>query len=154
MAIGIDLALQHDVDTDTYDLFLGPDGDLASTNSFETALLMSLFGEKRASISEMPIAQNRRGWLGNTFGDIEGFEMGSKLWLLDQARLTQDTLNLAITYAKDGMRWLVDFEHLERVRVTGEIIDNNIRLDITLLRSEAISETRSFFLWENTKGLN
>ena len=86
-----------------YDLNIDDNGDIQSADFFDTSLLYSIFGEKRASADEMVEPQRRRGWIGNGT-----FENGSKLWLLSQARMTRDTLNKLEDEAEKSLQWLVD----------------------------------------------
>ena len=137
-----------------YDLVIDR-GQFKTTNSFNTAIQMILFGERRADPSEVPNPLYRRGWWGNRLLDDTGFENGSKLWLLMQERLTQETLNKAVAYAREGCQYLVDDRHLKRVDVRGEIIrdpvmDKGIRLYFTLYTLDNKVESRWYDLWQNT----
>lgn len=135
---------------DIFDLVI-ENGEFKTINSFDTAIFMSLFCERRADESEQSVNFLRRGWWGNLLGLIEGFEIGSKLWLLFQSRVTQDTANFATTYAKDGLQWLVEDGFLDDILVTSQIVENDkVRLDIVLMRSNNVVDSRSFILWENT----
>ena len=147
--LGVDLKLKKNAEG-IYDLVIAENGDLESVDSFETALLMSVYAEKRADESQAPVAQRRRGWIGNAWGDRENFEMGSLLWLLEQARLTTRTLNEAITFFRDGLQWLVDDGHLIKIDVDGIRTSTNVVLTAVLFRSASVSETFSFELWNNT----
>ena len=102
-----------------YDIEFGEDGDFELDNTFETAINMSLWCERRASQSEVAKPLNRRGWIGNELNDNPGFEYGSKLWLLFQAKATQDNKNFAIDYTKSSLQWFIDDRWLQDVRVTG-----------------------------------
>jgi phage gp46-like protein len=148
----VDLKLRRRKDLkDLYDLEL-QNGDLALVNNFNTALQMVIYCERRADPSEVRPPQLRRGWWGNELSLVAGFEIGSKLWLLKQARRTQDTLNKAITYTQEGLQWLVDDGYLDKVEVEGFFSgDSGIRLEIRLLRPDNITETRFFDLWQNTE---
>ena len=149
----IDIALLQD-ERGNFDIGIDPNtGDFLLTRGFDTAITMSLFCERRADTSEVPTAELRRGWWGNTIGP-EGFEIGSKLWLLDQARQTQATLNKAVDYAREALQWLVDDGHLVSIDVSAAFSTNGITLNITLNRSNSATETRSYELWENTEALN
>ena len=88
-----------------YDLSLNDDGDLANGDFFDSSIIYSIFGERRASASEVAIAERRRGWIGNVGKD---FENGSKIWLYFQARLTRDVMNGIKTEALKSLQWLVD----------------------------------------------
>ena len=81
--------------------------DFASAEGFETAIPTSYFSDARANPTEVQEAENRRGWVGNILNiDIER-ELGGVLWLLDQERLTDDTINFAKSYAQDSLQWLI-----------------------------------------------
>ena len=148
--MAIDIAIRQDATTGEFYTELS-NGDFLTNDSFDTSLTISLFGDKRADPSEVSAVQNRRGWWGNPFNtdDID-FELGSKLWLLHQARATSETLNKAIDYAKESLQWLVTDGHAQRVNVSGNLSRNNIQLVITIFRESGVTETRYYDLWENT----
>ena len=134
-----------------YDIYLNSQGDIASTDSFNTAIKMSLLCERRANESEIAIPEYRRGWFGNTILGYNNFEIGSKLWLLDQARADFNTLNLAKTYTEDALQWFVDDKYLTDIK-TFVRYDRNFKLivDITFNRTNDKTETISYNLWNNT----
>lgn len=148
--MAIDIAIQQDAITGKFYTSLS-NGDFLTNNSFDTSLTISLFGDRRADPSEVPIVQNRRGWWGNAFNtdDIE-FELGSKLWLLYQERATPATLNKAVSYAREALQWLVDDQHAQRINVSGVLSQNNIQLNIKIFRDSGVTETRYYDLWDNT----
>lgn len=130
-----------------YDLSLNSDGDLDNGDFFDSSILYSLFGERRATASEVPIAERRRGWIGNQGKD---FENGSKLWLYYQARVTRDTLNGIKTESLKCLQWLVDDNYLERVETDAVLQNGVVNLIIVLYRYNSPAERRYFTLWENT----
>lgn len=90
-----------------YDLVV--DGNLfASAGGFETAIPVSLFTDARAPAALVAEPQNRRGWIGNLLTAATMRQLGSILWVLDQARITQETLNVARLAAQDAFQWMVD----------------------------------------------
>lgn len=144
-----DIQLQNN--GDYYDLAIGSDGDFVKTNSFDTALLLSIFCERRASETEVPEPSRRRGWIGNFNNPVE---YGSKLWLLYQARLTNSTVNRARDYLQQCLQWLVDFGYLRSVVVTTERNDDltGVIAQIRLERFNSEVEYLNYTLWENTGG--
>ena len=125
--------------------------DFKLVDIFDTSLTISLFADARALPSQIPISQLRRGWWADQFDDdFPLFETGSRLWLLEQARNNQLTLNNAIDFAKNALQWLVVKNHAISVDVTGSFTQNGIRLAIIINRANSIVETRYFDLWNNT----
>lgn len=149
--IPIDVLVEKD-ERGLFDLAIGSNGDFNTTAGFETALAMSLGEERRADSSEVVRPELRRGWWGNELND-DGFEIGSKLWLLEQARLNQNTANAAVDHAKKGLQWLVEDGHLKDVQASSLFTKNGIELSIKLLRSNSPAESVSYQLWSNTNGL-
>lgn len=130
------------------------DGDIKSVSGFESALLLSILVEKRATASEIGAPQFRRGWWGNEALGFDDYEMGSKLWLLSQHRRNTQGLNQAITFARDSLQWLLDDNLIDEIRVsanygTGEERDV-LNLNIDLLRSQNSVLSRGFKIWQNT----
>jgi len=131
-----------------YDISIDSDGDIATQDSFDTALLMSLFCERRALSSEVTTPNLRRGWIGN-----DDFEVGSKLWLYEQARLTRSTMNGVTTAAKNGLQWLIDDKLVSSINVASSVDNGSLMLNIEILRFNSKVEYRYYDLWSNT-GVN
>lgn len=137
-----------------FDITVSDTGDLDLENGFDTNIIMSLFCERRASIDEVLEPILRRGWWGNTLATSPGFEIGSKLWLLEQARLTENTVNLAQKYAEQALEWLVSDGFLDSVVVSSSPSFTssapNIELKIDLIRKDSAVEYKYYGVWEAT----
>lgn len=148
MAGDTDAVLTVNTVTQLYDISLDTDGDILTDDFFDTSLLLSLFGEKRADSSEVVEPQLRRGWIGSEGKD---FENGSKLWLFDQARVTRTNLNRIQDEARKALQWLVDDGLAVSVdEVTATARNGTVTLEIVIRRSRSQVERRFFDLWENT----
>jgi len=157
-----DIALSFNPEIGLYDISIVNDedinvldtqplkGDLSPEYGFYTSLLISTFCERRADSTEVSPPQQRRGWWGNLFAFVTGYEIGSKLWILSQARNTPLTLTRAINYLQTAFQWYIDDKHLKRVNVTGVQTDFGIILDVQLLRFDNQVINISYNLWENT----
>ena len=79
--------------------------DLLRDPGFETAVLISLFTDARASDTDTLPGTNvsRRGYFGS---ELMGFNIGSKLWLLERSNLDDNTFRLAEQYIKDALDWM------------------------------------------------
>ena len=85
-------------------------GDLAREVSLRTAVLLSLFSDRRASADELAVfgGDDARGWWADAIAEVEGDEFGSKLWLLARAKVLPETLNRAREYTRQALGWLVE----------------------------------------------
>lgn len=147
----IDLDLQKRNGKSYYDLYFDSDGDLTKTEGFNTALKMSLLTDARAAESQVPEPQRRRGWWGTFLLGFANYDLGSLLWLLNQARATINTLNNAITFTQIALQWLIDDGHLERVNVTANYSDlTRMELRIDLIRSNSKVASFGYQIWSQT----
>lgn len=143
MTDNVDVALIQDENGD-YDIEVdATTGDFVGVTGFQTALVISIFAERRADASEVSQPEKRRGWLGNLSGPFaaEGFEIGSKVWLLDQSRNTQGQLNKAIGYVKDALQWFIDEGIVQGIRVSGDMTGKGITLNADLFTAENRTES-------------
>lgn len=148
MTIGIDAVLQE-LPGGVYDIKIGFDGDIETADSFDTFIIVALLSDKRADASEMLDPSRRRGWIGNEH--TPGFELGSKLWLYDQARLTRTIINEIQTEAVNALQSLVDEDLAVAIRGAEIVLtDAGASLVVLIERSQSRVEKRFFELWQNT----
>lgn len=81
--------------------------DLATGDDLETAVILSLFTDRRADPDDIIPDGSRdpRGWWGDLGADVP---IGSKLWLLDRAKATEQVRLRAEDYIGQALQWLVD----------------------------------------------
>lgn len=119
------------------DLELSAIGDLASDAGLDTAVLLSLFTDRRLEDNDTPPdgSDDRRGWWGDQFSAVDGDKIGSRLWLLSRAKQTQDTLDRAEEYAKEALQWLLDDSVSSRIDVQASwIARGTMELDVQIYR--------------------
>lgn len=127
------------------------DNTVQTVKSFDTAIQMIIFCERRADPSEVPLPQYRRGWWGNTVLSDTGFEIGSKFWLLFQERCTQEILNKGIDYLRQASQWLVDDGFLKSIEVSGKFVGiDGIEIFIKYNTLDGKVDSRYYTLWKNT----
>lgn len=136
-------------DSGYYDISF-TNGDFTMTRGLETALLMSVYCDKRADVSEIPAPELRRGWWGNTVLGYGNYEIGSKLWLLEQARKDNVTLGLAKTYTADCLQWLIVDNLAKEIRVDSSFIINGLKIEVDIVVSQNKTISESYELWQNT----
>ncbi|MCW8930008.1 MAG: phage GP46 family protein [Gammaproteobacteria bacterium] len=130
-----------------YDIVFDDNGDIANGDFLDSILIYALFGEKRASESEVPIASMRRGWIGN---EGKTFENGSKLWLFEQSNITRAVLNDIQSTALDALTYLIDDGYAVDIEASAVLQNNQVVLNILIYITQSKVETRFFVLWQNT----
>ena len=107
--------------------------DLETDDGLATAVLISWFTDQRADDEdEIPNANNdqefidKRGWWGDLINPVvEGDEIGSKLWLLDRSKTTQENLTFAEDYGTSALQWMIEDGVIKDLTVTAERLKYN-----------------------------
>jgi phage gp46-like protein len=97
--------------------FIG--GDLVD-DSIQELVTMSLFTWRLARDGDPVPPEGRQGW----FADAE---MGSRLYLLQRAKLSPETLADAKAYAEEALAWLVEEGIVSKVRAVASFIGKGRR---------------------------
>ena len=117
-----------DITTAGADLGIDPTG-------LETAVLMSLFTDRRANEDDLPPGEfDRRGWWGDALSDV-GDEIGSHLWLLGREKQLPSVLVRAEGYANEALAWMLSDGIVREIQVMAEWVSDGflgIRVEITL----------------------
>ena len=80
--------------------------DLATDDGLQTAVLVSLFTDRRAEVDDLqPGDTDRRGWWGDRLND-DGDEIGSKLWLLDRRKIEPGLSAEIEAAAHEALQWM------------------------------------------------
>ncbi|MDR1946590.1 MAG: phage GP46 family protein [Desulfovibrio sp.] len=124
---GVDAALQGPGGT-------SPDLDMAADDTLKTAVILSLFLDRRARDDDaIPDGTtDKRGWWADTIVPMTGDTLalrdgarsirrpdqtGSRLWLLSRELQVQEVVRRAHDYAVEALNWLVEDGHAARVEV-------------------------------------
>jgi phage gp46-like protein len=84
------------------------------------AVLISLFSWRRANADDILPGDDRQGWWGDTYPEIDNDRIGSRLWLLWRSKLSQGTVSAAKEYAEEALKWLLDDGVAASVEVQAE----------------------------------
>lgn len=131
-------------------------GDFRAEQGLATQVLICLMTDARVDESELPAGEVNRGFVGDTF-DTGPYEtpIGSKLWLLRCAALTDDTIRRAEDYARAALQTLIDqgVAASVTVAVTADKPTNRLDLDVGLYArsGERIFSERYALLWDQIK---
>jgi phage gp46-like protein len=144
-----DIKLTQDTQN-TYDIDFA-DGDFELTDGLDTALLLSVFGEQRASAAQIPDPLARRGHFTNLFNIVDDYEVGCFLWLLtEQQRNTDANLSLIEeTVLNDGLQWMIDDDILKTAEVNGTRESDGITLGINVT-NQTQQDSRYYDIFINT----
>lgn len=127
---------------------------LAADDGLETAVILSLFTDARASDDDpLPFGESdRRGWWADAFPSVDRDRIGSRLWLLRREKQTQDTLNRAREYAEEALAWLIADGVARSVEVESFIVRNGVLgLSVVIQRPDAsIARFRYETLWNRS----
>lgn len=99
---------------------------LDSTEPLVRAVIISLFTWRRANPDDDLPGDLRMGWWGDSFPTVANDRIGSRLWLLSRAKLTNDEVIRAKEYAQEALAWLVEDGIAARVDVEAARVDVSV----------------------------
>lgn len=111
---------------------------LQTDDGLETAVILSLFTDRLADPEDVlpDTSGNRRGWWGDTYADIQGDRIGSRLWLLHREKQRALVLARAQEYARESLQWLIADGIARSVEVGAEFIRAGVlALQVTVARA-------------------
>lgn len=123
--------------------------DLASGNDLQSAILISLFSDRVALPDDVipDGTTDRRGWWADTVDPI-----GSRLWLLERAKLSTQTLQAARDYISEALQWLIDAGAVDHFEVlTERTAAGLLGAQVTAVRPNGTSQAaRYVWAWDST----
>lgn len=131
-----DLALTWDAARGDADLSM-IDDDIASDRGMLTAVVLSLFTDRRAETDDRPPSgdeRDRRGWWADEFLPVEGDRYGSRLWLLDRSKRTSETAPRAKEYVTEALAWMLEDRVVSGIEVQTETTTNALLIVVGLQR--------------------
>lgn len=153
-----DFALVFDPTTLSADMAVA-NGDLLAEAGLQTAVLISLFTDRRADPEDvLPPGADRRGWWADWYSDevidqiVAGVgiappdRIGSRLWQLSREKQLPAVLIRAQDYAAEALAWLVDDGVAASVDVTAEVVARGILgLGIAITRPDGTVQNLKFY---------
>lgn len=147
-----DIQTDYKPDTGTFDWVLA-NGQLAIDESPRTAVILSLFTDRRAGDSdELPDGgSDRRGWWGDAFPEVQGDAWGSRLWLYSRAKDLPATLEAVREAAAEACAWLNQDNVAARVEAVAERLRAGVlSLTVSITRPDrSRTDLRFNNLWES-----
>ncbi|WP_202883596.1 phage GP46 family protein [Pseudomonas taiwanensis] len=85
--------------------------DLQRDDGLETAVIISLFTDRRASAEQIPPEypqDDLRGYWGDIANASDADQTGSLLWLLAREKQLPKVLSRAEQYCREALAWMID----------------------------------------------
>lgn len=125
-------------------------GALASGADLRTAVILSLFCDRRAEADDIlpDPSGSRRGWWGD---ELMGRQIGSRLWLLSREKQMREVVNRAREYAREALKWLQDASIVDEIEVDAEVLAFGVLgLSVRIFKPESRPESYRFnYLWQD-----
>lgn len=122
--------------------------DLARDDGLETAVIISLFTDRRATPEQLPAgtsADDLRGYWGDVGSNDQ---TGSHLWLLSREKQTPQTLARAQQYCREALAWLIEDRIAIRVEVGAAYVATGwMQIDIAIDRPDGLIQYRYNYEW-------
>jgi phage gp46-like protein len=118
------------------DLERNADGSLLEDDGLETVVAISLFTDAKATTADgLEPGDDPRGYWADAYDDEQGLNIGSKLWLLEGATMTEANLREAEAYAKAALEWMIADGAADRIECKAtRLSDEAATLDIALYK--------------------
>jgi phage gp46-like protein len=129
-------------------------GDLVMDSDLQTAVLISLFTDRRAEDDDILPDEfsSRRGWWGDAL-DVNGVQrrIASRLWLLGREKQLTEVVARAKEYAEESLAWLVEDGVATAVTVDARVAAKGVlSLAVRITRPKAGAAKFAFdFAWSN-----
>ena len=95
-------------------------GDLEREKGMGTAVLMSLFTDRRADESDEIDNEDKRGWWGDQVAEVEGDQIGSKIYQLSRSKATPDVEVKLKQFIFEALEWMIE---------DGVVVEDGITVD-------------------------
>lgn len=124
-------------------------GDVVRDGGLETAVIISLFTDRRVTEEEKPyLANSKRGYWGDLFSEIDRDKMGSRLWTLEREKRTIEVLRRAEDYTREALQWMLDDGVVLSISANASYDENKFLIIDLEIRKPLGNESRYQVLWD------
>ncbi|MEM1046491.1 MAG: phage GP46 family protein [Pseudomonadota bacterium] len=154
----VDIRTVFDPSDFVADYLLLPSGQLDNSRDIATAIVISLFTDRRADDTDvLPLGEtDRRG----VWSDVNGLDLygvarqGSRLWLLAREKVVEDVRVRAEFYITEALQWMIDLGVVARfaidVAFAGPVETRRLEACITAFRADGTRvDLRFERLWQD-----
>lgn len=149
-----DLMLKYDYVNNRYDIKFNH-SDYERDEGLYTSVILSLFCNAYVTDDELETLSQRvnSGFWGDQISQYEGDIYGSKLWLLERAKLTSDIIETTKIYIYESLEWMITDGVAEDIVVNVELVDKKVYAEIMIIKGNNKTEKFKFQdLWDFTLG--
>jgi phage gp46-like protein len=135
-------------------------GDFTHDGGLETAVIMSLFTDRRARDDDELLDEDlrdKRGWWGDLVSpEVEGDQIGSRLYLLSRAKTTEEALVFAKEVCEEALQWMIEDKVASSINVETERMEDKddgwmgIKIEIRKYNEETLN-LRYGVQWEEQR---
>jgi len=141
-------------DLNNADFILG-NGDLERESGLVTSVIISLFTDRRAEEDDNYENGDRRGWWADNISEVEGDQIGSKLYLLDRSKATQENIVKLQQYSFEALEWMLEDGVAEKIETEaysfGPESNKRVALKVNIHKSDGNNIAIKFEdVWELT----
>lgn len=124
--------------------------DLLKGHDLESAVIISLFSDRRASNDDRIIEDDWRGWWADTFMVNLNYKIGSRLWLLFREKQTSEVLNRAYEYVAEALQWLIDENIVRLINIDCEWVGKGtLGIKLEIYKPDGSSNTFKYqYVWD------
>ena len=112
------------------------DDDVAADDGLQTACLLSYLTDRRAEADDVipDGTDDRRGWLGDEFLPVQGDRYGSRRWLLDRSKRTEDMARRVEEIDREALAWMIEDRVTEKIDELVEFQGDMLATETTIHR--------------------
>jgi len=135
--------------------FLFANNDLTTDEGLGTAIIVSLFTDRRAFDDDILPDSNssdKRGLWGDlVLPDVDGDQIGSRIWLLEREKTTKEVQERYKKYAEEALQWMIDDGVAAEVEAEterqGDPGNDRLALQIKIFKNDGTTITYKFDAW-------
>lgn len=133
-------------------------GDLRAEQGLATQVLIHLQTDRRVEESELPNGEQNRGWIGDSFDQMDGEDpLGSRLWLLRRRAIYDGIETDVEDYVREALEPLITQGAVASIRVAVSVDRAVNRVDyvVTLTGRDGsrVYEQKFELLWRQINGV-
>lgn len=128
--------------------------DLATDDGLQSAVLISLFTDRRRPETRESDSRDPRGYWAGRLDPDDPEQWGSHLWLLEGEPINNTLLQRAEQYCAAALEWMKTDGVAREISVSvTQVAIEDIRIDISIFRPQTDEPHRYSYLWNTQMGV-